>query len=226
MNGTSIELELNKQKTIAKVSDKVFYNTVKRLFDLVVSGLSLILLSPVFLIIALAVKLDSKGKVIFKQERIGKNGKPIYIYKFRSMIVNAEEELERLMRENENIRNEYMINKKLKNDPRVTRIGRFLRKTSLDELPQLLNIFMGDMTFVGPRPYLYRESNDMKPYYNHIISMTPGLTGLWQVSGRSDLTFTRRCRLDNQYYYNRGLKQDLIILIKTVKVVLFGNGAC
>lgn len=211
------ELEMDKSYTL--------YNFVKRTFDIIISGLSLIILSPIFLVIAVLIKMDSKGSAIFKQKRIGKNGQAIYIYKFRSMIPNAEEVLEKLMKENKAIRDEYLANKKLENDPRITKIGNILRKTSLDELPQLLNIFIGDMSFVGPRPYLYREIDDMKPHYDNIIKMTPGLTGLWQVSGRSDISFKERCELDTKYYQIRGLKTDLKILLKTFEVVLLKKGA-
>ena len=226
MNENSIGLALDANQVSEKTKSRIlFYLVIKRIFDLVVSGISLIILLPVFLIIAILIKVDSKGKAIFKQERIGKDGKPIYIYKFRSMIPNAEEVLEKLMNENEDIRTEYLTNKKLENDPRITKIGNILRKTSLDELPQLLNIFTGDMSFVGPRPYLYREISDMEDHYNDIIQMTPGLTGLWQVSGRSDIGFLERCKLDSKYYQIRGLKEDIKILFRTFITVIKRDGA-
>lgn len=203
---------------------KKSYLLVKRVFDILISGFCLIILAPIFLIICILIKLDSKGPVIFTQKRIGKNGQPIYIYKFRSMVDHAEDVLEKLMAENADIRDEYLTNKKLKNDPRITRVGKFIRKASIDELPQLLNILKGDMTLVGPRPYLYREVEDML-YYNNIIQMTPGLTGLWQVSGRSDISFKRRCKLDNEYYQTRGILTDIKIIFKTVEVVVLRKGA-
>lgn len=223
MNGVSVELQ--QENTQTKKKSDIAYRFVKRTFDILVSGLSLIILSPIFLVIALLVRLDSKGPAIFKQKRIGKNGQAIYIYKFRSMVLNAEEVLEKMMEENEDIRKEYLENKKLENDPRITKIGNILRKTSLDELPQFINIFNGDMSFVGPRPYLYREIDDMQPHYENIIKMTPGLTGLWQVSGRSDIGFKERCELDTKYYQIRGLKTDIKILFKTFEVVLLKKGA-
>lgn len=223
MNGVSVDFSQENEMT--KVKSDILYRFVKRTFDIIISLLSIILLSPIFLIIAILIKVDSKGPVIFKQKRIGKNGQDIYIYKFRSMIVNAEEVLEKLMKKNKNIRDEYKINKKLQNDPRITKIGNFLRKTSLDELPQLLNILIGDMSFVGPRPYLHREIPDMENHYNEIIQMTPGLTGLWQVSGRSDISFKNRCLLDSSYYHIKGLKTDIKILVKTFEVVLLKKGA-
>ena len=170
MNDASVEILEGKKSVGLHVSDLI-YSVVKRTFDIVMSFISLVLLSPIFLITVILVRKDSKGKAIFKQKRIGKNGNPIYIYKFRSMIINAEEELEKLMKEDPKIKEEYLKNKKLKNDPRITKIGRVIRKTSIDELPQLVNIFKGDMSFVGPRPYLYRETNDMEPYYETIIKM-------------------------------------------------------
>lgn len=222
MNGTSMTTVMDEEQVKSK---RYFYLTIKRLFDIIVSGISLILLSPLFLIIGIMIKMDSKGKVIFKQKRIGKYGEPIYIYKFRTMIPNAEEVLEKMLKENPDIYEEYTTNKKLKNDPRVTKFGNILRKTSLDELPQLLNILNGDMSIVGPRPYLYREIKDMDDYYNDIIQMTPGLTGLWQVSGRSDVSFLARCKLDSEYYHKRGIKKDLEIMFKTVGVVFLKKGA-
>lgn len=222
MNGTSMTTVMDEEQVKSK---RYFYLTIKRLFDIIVSGISLILLSPLFLIIGIMIKMDSKGKVIFKQKRIGKHGEPIYIYKFRTMIPNAEEVLEKMLKENPDIYKEYTTNKKLKNDPRVTKFGNILRKTSLDELPQLLNILNGDMSIVGPRPYLHREIKDMDDYYNDIIQMTPGLTGLWQVSGRSDVGFLDRCKLDSEYYHKRGIKKDLEIMFKTVGVVFLKKGA-
>ena len=214
---------LNSKKTIGLHTSDVIYNFTKRSFDIVVSFISLILLSPLFLITVILIRKDSKGKAIFKQKRIGKNGNPIYIYKFRSMILNAEEELERLMKENPKIKEEYLKNKKLKDDPRITKVGKVIRKTSIDELPQLINILKGDMSFVGPRPYLYREIPDMDGFYDTIITMKPGLTGLWQVSGRSDVSF--EARLDKEYSIKRSLMYDLKILFKTFKVVFLKKGA-
>lgn len=146
MNGVSTDFQ--EEQVIEITKSKVIYNVIKRVFDTILSFISIILLSPLFLLIAVLIKLDSKGPAIFKQKRIGLNGQAIYIYKFRSMIINAEDELERLMKENEDIRNEYLTNKKLKNDPRITKVGNLIRKTSLDEIPQLINILIGDMSFV------------------------------------------------------------------------------
>ena len=140
-------------------------------------------------------------------------------------MIGAEDELDRLMQENEEIRKEYEENKKLKDDPRITKSGNFLRKTSLDEFPQLLNILKGDMTLVGPRPYLQREVKDMGDAYNKIITLKPGLTGLWQISGRSDLSFDDRVKLDVEYYKNNTLLGDIKIFFKTISTVIFRKGA-
>ena len=147
------------------------------------------------------------------------------MYKFRTMIVGAEEELEKLLMENEEIRNEYELNKKIKDDPRVTKIGKFLRKTSLDEFPQFINILKGEMSLVGPRPYLKREKKDIGQDYYKIIEMTPGLTGLWQVSGRSNITFEERVKLDLEYYKKNSFFGDIKILLKTITAVLNKKGA-
>lgn len=217
-----LSLTLEKGK---KEHKHYLYLGLKRLFDILLSEVMIILLLPVFLIVSILIKLDSKGPVFLKQTRIGKNGRPIKIYKFRSMVDHAEDVLETMMKNDPKIYEEYTTNKKLKNDPRVTRIGKIIRKTSIDELPQLLNIFNGDMTFVGPRPYLPREQVDMGGYYNYIIKMTPRLTGLWQVSGRSDCGFKDRLKLDAKYYHNRSLKNDLKIMFQTISVVVIGKGA-
>lgn len=206
-----------------KVSNKMLYKFVKRGFDIVVSFSAMILLLPLFLVIGILIKLDSKGPIFFLQKRIGKDGKLFRLYKFRTMQVNADKELRRILARDEEARKEYEINKKLKNDPRITRIGNLIRKLSIDELPQLLNILRGDMSFVGPRPYLYREIKDMKNYYDKIITVKPGLTGLWQVSGRSDLTFEKRLKLDQEYLNNISLKEDLKIFFKTF-IVIFNTG--
>ena len=215
------KVEIVKEETKSKF--KIYY-IFKRLFDFVCSLLGLIVLSPVFLIVAILIRRDG-GKAFFKQERIGKNGKTIKIYKFRSMIVNAEKVLEELMEKDENIRNEYLTNKKLENDPRITKIGKFIRKTSIDELPQLINVLKGDMSLVGPRPYLWREKEDMGEAYNQIITCKPGITGYWQVSGRSDVSFEERVELEKYYSQHVSAWMDIKILFKTVGVVLFGKGA-
>lgn len=210
---------------VKSIKKEHIYLFIKRVIDLLVSGISLIILSPILLIVALLIKLDSKGPVFIDQYRIGKEGKLFKIYKFRSMVDNADEVLKRLMEEDEEFREEYTKYKKCVNDPRITRVGKIIRKTSLDELPQLLNIVKGDMSLVGPRPYLEREIDDMGCSYKTIIKVTPGLTGLWQVSGRNNTSFKKRCMIDVQYYVKRSLELDIKIIFKTFKAVFSKIGA-
>jgi undecaprenyl-phosphate galactose phosphotransferase len=198
------------------------YLGFKRIFDIVFSILAIILTSPIFLIIYIAIKLEDHDSVILVQERIGLNGKLFKLYKFRSMIVDADKLLYELLESNEVLALEYKINKKLVNDPRVTKVGKVIRKLSLDELPQLINILKGEMSFVGNRPYLPREKDEMKPYYNNIIKTKPGLTGLWAVSGRSNLTFKDRLKIESSYSEKLSLKLDIKIFFKTFAVVFKG----
>ena len=199
---------------------------IKRTFDLVVSTFLTILLLPVFLIIAILIKATSKGPVIFKHKRVGKGGKEIFIYKFRTMYENADERLEELLKRDPKAREEWEKYFKLKNDPRVTPIGRFLRKYSLDELPQLFNVIKGDMSLVGPRPVKREELEKYyREYARFYMMVHPGITGLWQVSGRSNLGYESRVKLDTWYVLNWSLWLDLVILVKTPLVVLKKEGA-
>ena len=166
-----------------------------------------------------------EGPIFYIQERIGKNGKIFRMYKYRSMVVGADEKLKEYLEQNEEAREEYKKYKKLKNDPRITKIGKILRKTSLDEFPQFINVLKGDMSLVGPRPYLLREREEINGFFNYITSCKPRITGLWQTSGRSDTTFTERLTLDMSYYYNHTLKTDLKILYKTMENVIKKKGA-
>lgn len=194
---------------------------IKRTIDLAGTIILLVVVAIPLIIIALAVKLDSKGPVIFKQTRIGKNGKPFTFYKFRSMHTDADIRLAHLMKFNETQGATF----KMKNDPRVTRVGRIIRRTSLDELPQLLNILMGQMSLVGPRPGLPREVVNYQEWQYRRLEITPGLTGLWQVSGRSSISFEEMTKLDIYYVDHWSLWLDLKILIMTVKTVVTGKGA-
>ncbi|WP_136603698.1 sugar transferase [Paenibacillus dokdonensis] len=190
----------------------------KRIQDVCFSLLGLLVLSPLLLLIALLIKAeDPKGAVIFAQTRVGKNGKVFKMYKFRSMVSDAETLLGKLMDQNE-IRGAMF---KMRNDPRITRVGRFIRKTSLDELPQLLNVLMGHMSLVGPRPPLPREVDDYTSYDMMRLLVVPGCTGLWQISGRNHVGFQEMVELDLEYIRNQSLMKDIIIMFKTVKV-LFG----
>lgn len=201
------------------------YTYIKRTTDILVSSVALVFLAPVFLVICAFIKADSKGKAMYTQTRIGEDGKLFKLYKFRTMVPDADNKLTELLAKDEKAREEYRINKKLRNDPRVTKAGAFLRKTSLDELPQLINVLKGEMSLIGPRPYLPREQEDMGNYYRTIIQSKPGITGLWQVSGRSNTTFNERLKIDIEYNAKKSLKQDFLILIKTVSVIFKKEGA-
>ena len=202
------------------------YYMVKRFFDILFGLIGVVLLIPITVFVKIAYICTGDFKsIFFTQKRIGLNGKTIKIFKFRSMVPNAEQKLEELMKNDENIRKEYLENKKLENDPRITKVGGFIRKFSIDELPQLINVFIGNMTLIGPRPYLFREIDDMGDYYKYVIACKPGLTGLWQVSGRSDVSFKHRLKLDEKYVRERSILFDIKIFFKTFSVVLFRKGA-
>lgn len=199
---------------------------IKRSFDLIGSLLLILLLSPVFVAIAWRIRKEDGGPVFFRQTRVGRDGKSFGCLKFRSMVPDAEARLQRYLAENPAIAEEYQRNFKLRDDPRVTRIGRFLRRSSLDELPQLFNVLLGDMSLVGPRPVTAKELTE---YYGEVSpvyqSVLPGITGLWQVSGRSDTSYSQRVYLDAWYVKNWTLWYDIVILLRTVRVVLRRDGA-
>lgn len=207
-------------KTLHKeVLDQQNYEKIKRVIDFSGSLLGLLILLPLFIIVMFLIKLeDPKGKVFFKQIRVGKNGDEFYMYKFRSMVHNAEEKLEELLKFNE-VEGAMF---KMKEDPRVTKIGKFMRRTSIDELPQFVNVLLGEMSLVGPRPPLPREVKQYNTHEKQRLLVTPGCTGLWQVSGRSNLSFNDMVNLDLTYIKDRSIKNDLIILIRTVGI-LFGS---
>jgi Undecaprenyl-phosphate galactose phosphotransferase WbaP len=198
---------------------------IKRCIDLSIVIVGGILILPALLLFALLVKISSPGPVLYGHTRLGLNGKHFKAYKFRSMAVDADEQLELMLESNPQIREEWERNHKLKNDPRVTRIGRFLRRTSFDEFPQLLNILKGEMSLVGPRPVVDTEVAKYGENYNRIFSVKPGLTGLWQVSGRSDTDYDERVAFDTYYLQSWSVWLDLWILYKTVGVVIRGKGA-
>lgn len=193
----------------------------KRLFDIVVSGTLIVLTAPIMMIVALAVATESRGPVFFRQIRVGIEGTHFNMLKFRSMVVDAEEKLAELSHRNEGSG----ILFKIKNDPRITRVGRFLRKYSLDELPQLFNILAGSMSLVGPRPPLPREVEAYEQDVRRRLLVKPGLTGLWQVSGRSNLSWQDSVRLDLYYVENWSMAGDLIIILRTVRAVFHSTGA-
>lgn len=206
--------------------DSYANKAMKRTFDLIAGVILLIGIIPMTLAIAIWIKSDTKGPILHIAERIGKSGKLFYCYKFRTMHTNADEILEKFLKENPGYKEEWERYAKLRGkDPRVTRSGKWLRKYSLDELPQILNVLIGNMSLVGPRPYLPREKEKMKKSIDTILLTVPGITGLWQVSGRNEIDFNGRLQLDSWYVRNWSMWQDIVILIKTVKVVLGRDGA-
>ena len=201
------------------VKESIFYSVSKRLIDIVGSLCGIILLSPIFLIVAILIKLeDPKGKVFFAQEKNGKYPKTFKMYKFRSMVHNAEELLKDLMDQNEQSGPVF----KIKDDPRITKIGKIIRKTSIDELPQLFNVLKGDMSLVGPRPPIPHEVEQYDSYQMQRLAVKPGLTCIWQVSGRNNIGFDEWVDMDIEYIQNRSLWLDIKLIFKTVGV-LFGD---
>lgn len=199
---------------------------LKRIVDILGGIVGAIFLIPLSIGIWLGNRIcGDKGPLFYTQDRIGQNGKIFKMYKFRSMVVGAEEKLKELLEKDEEARKEYSTYKKLKNDPRVTKVGDFIRKTSLDEFPQFINVLKGELSLVGPRAYMVTEKPEMGDAYDTIIQCKPGITGLWQVSGRSDVTFENRLEMDIDYYENYSLGTDIKILFKTFSAVLNRDGA-
>lgn len=198
------------------------YKIVKRTSDVALSSIALVGLLPIFAVIALAIKLESKGPVFFKHTRIGKDGKIIKIYKFRSMVENAEDLIKKFTPEQ---MKEYQENYKLSNDPRVTKVGKVLRKTSLDELPQLINILKGDLSIIGPRPVVAEELKKYGTNIKKFLSVTPGLTGYWAANGRSCTSYEQRMQMELFYIDNLSFKLDVKVFFKTIGAVLNRRGA-
>ena len=207
---------------MANSARKKVYLAIKRLIDIIGSLIGIILLSPLYIIIAILIKFDSPGKVVFGHTRKGKGGKDIKVYKFRTMYSNASEIFESFTPEQ---KEEYYKNFKLDNDPRVTKLGGFLRKTSLDELPQLFNILKGDMTIIGPRPIVEKEVEKYGDKAEKLFSVVPGLGGYWQANGRSDTTYEERVEMDMYYIDHICFTLDDKILFQTIFSVLKGEGA-
>ena len=216
----SIRINLKIKEKV--MQEKKFYRATKRIFDILLSAIGLVVLSPAFLTIGIIVKLDSKGRVFFKHKRIGKNGQEIYIYKFRTMISGAEQMIKNF---DENQMKEFKENYKLENDPRITKVGDFLRKTSLDELPQIWNILKGDLSIVGPRPITKEELERYGENKEKFLSITPGLTGYWQANGRSTTTYEERMAMELYYVDNCSWKMDIKIFFKTIISVIKKEGA-
>lgn len=232
----TVQSEINNEKTTLykktegaklcldkeKIQNRPFYHFWKRMVDIILSIIGLVLTIPILLVVGLLMKKDEPGQpIFFSQIRVGKNGKQFKMYKVRSMVVDAEERLKEI--EDQNEIDGAMF--KIKNDPRITRIGKFIRKTSIDELPQFINVLMGDMSIVGPRPPLPREVEKYTPYDMQRLYVKPGCTGLWQVSGRNDVHFDDMVGLDIEYIENQSLGYDWEIIFKTVKVIVMPNSA-
>lgn len=220
-NITTVDINID-NKIHKHENKKILYRTTKRGLDVILSSIGLVVLFPVFFIIAIAIKLDSKGPAFFAHTRIGKNGKIIHMYKFRTMVQNAEDMIKDF---NEEQMEEFKRSYKLKNDPRITKVGKFLRKTSLDELPQIVNILKGDLSIIGPRPVIEEELELYGNKKYKFLSVTPGLTGYWQANGRSSTTYEERIKMELYYVDNCSLKMDIKIFFKTIISVLKKEGA-
>lgn len=218
-----MEQEYDNLQCVVTVNCNSYYLVFKRIFDVVSCACGLIILSPIFLITAIAIKFeDPKGKVFYSHNRIGKDGQIVPVYKFRSMFSNSDELFKKFTPEQ---KAEFEEFQKLKNDPRVTKVGKIIRKTSIDELPQLVNVLKGEMSVVGPRPIIQKELDRYGEYKDAYLSVLPGLTGMWQAYGRNNLTFAERIQMDVHYVRERSMKLDLTILCQTIKTVLVGEGA-
>lgn len=212
---------LDRSKIILK-----FESMTKKLIDIMAGIIGTILLIPLTIGVFIGNLINGdKGPIFYKQKRIGKDGKEFTMYKFRSMVVGADEILFNYLEKNEEAKKEYKKYKKLKNDPRITKVGKFLRKTSLDEFPQFINVLKGEMSLVGPRPYLPREKEEINGFFKYITSLKPGITGYWQINGRNDVTFVDRLQMDMDYYYRHTLKTDIKIVLKTVGKIVKKEGA-
>lgn len=212
----------DESQVILKTNENRGYTLIKRAMDIIFSLLGILILLPVFILIAIFIKLeDREGPIIFSQTRVGKNESTFTMYKFRSMVSNAEDILIDILDQNETTGAMF----KMKKDPRVTKIGKIIRKTSLDELPQLFNVLKGEMSLVGPRPPLLREVNLYNNYHMQRLLVKPGCTGLWQISGRSNIGFEEMVKLDLYYINNRTILFDFTILFKTITVLLGSKGA-
>ena len=214
-------LAFSTQNNLLNPVDKTF----KMIFDLIVTTLLLVVSAPLLLILYIVVFAATKGNPIFKHTRIGKDGKKFEVYKFQTMYPNAQKMLEELLENDAELRAEWEQEHKLKHDPRITPIGQFLRKTSLDELPQLINVIKGEMSLVGPRPIVESEISKYGEYFYYFKAVKPGITGLWQISGRNDVDYDERVQLDTWYVRNWSIEQDLNILMKTIVVVVLKKGS-
>ena len=203
------------------------YKIIKRFLDFIFAFLLIILLIPLFLIIGILIKISSKGSIIYIQKRIGKNNTSFSCYKFRTMHPKSKYLLKKILVKNKDFKNQFSETRKIVNDPRITRFGKFLRFSSLDELPQIFNVLIGDMSFIGPRPIVKSEIKKYGKEFGKVFSIKPGISGLWQVSGRNNLSYDKRVELDINYSENINFLLDIKIFIRTILVILFpfGKGA-
>ena len=213
----SKDVSLNKEQ----IKSRFMYHSIKRIFDFMAAICGVIILSPVMLVIAILIKVEDHGPVFYKQVRVGKNGKKFKMYKFRSMFVNADKMLSKLKEQNDVEGSMF----KMKDDPRITKVGHFIRKHSLDELPQFLNVIKGDMSLVGPRPPLPSEVAEYSDYDKQRLYVTPGCTGLWQATERNEVGFSEMVQLDIQYIQRASFMFDLWIIWKTVEIIIKPNGS-
>jgi lipopolysaccharide/colanic/teichoic acid biosynthesis glycosyltransferase len=218
-------LAKNEEQSKIQGGFPIFDRSIARLIDILVSVMALIFLAPLMLLVAMIVFLADPGPVIFGHRRVGRNGSSFKCLKFRSMVTNADVRLADLLANDHNARVEWASTHKLRNDPRITSVGRFLRKSSIDELPQLFNVLLGHMSLVGPRPIVAAEIEKYGRYYGHYCSVRPGITGLWQISGRNDISYRRRVAADVAYARTKTWLFDVKILILTIPHVLLARGS-
>ena len=221
-NNATYEAPLIADKLVLEGAPSGGYELLKRIMDCIGSGIGLLLLSPLFAVMAILIKLESPGPVLFSQTRIGKDGVEFRCWKFRSMFQDAEQRKQELLQQNEMAGG---VTFKMKHDPRVTRVGRFIRKASIDELPQLWNVFNGDMSLVGPRPPVPQEVAQYTAHERQRLAVKPGITCIWQVSGRSDIPFNEQVLLDIEYIRSRSLWLDISLLLRTIPAVLLARGS-
>ena len=221
------EAVLQVHQTVPKsIGQKInFYVGFKRIFDVIISLIGMLFILPIALVVKIAsIITKDKGSIFYKQKRVGKDGKFIYIYKFRTMCTNASEVLDELLKD-EKYKKEWEENQKIKDDPRITKIGKFLRETSLDEVPQFINVLKGDMSLIGPRPLVEGELEKHNGNHRLYESIRPGITSWWAANGRSDIDYKKRLELENYYVKNMSLRLDIKCIVRTIAVVLKRNGA-
>ena len=228
VGGIEVDSMYNEKMMVLRLRNNLArsYNRhIKFVFDMLLTIVGTICISPFLLALAIVIRLDSPGPIIFRHKRVGRGGKTFYCYKFRTMCVDAKEKLEHYLKTNPELRKEWERDFKLKDDPRITRVGKFLRKTSLDELPQIFNVLKGEMSLVGPRPIIKDEIVRYGDYINDYYMVRPGITGMWQTSGRSDTTYEERVNLDSWYVRNWSVWIDMVLLFRTFKIVIKAKGA-